>query len=70
MRFPHENNAILYSFFHEVPFFRFGLILGAFWGVSGVHLGAMWDLSGPQLGHLAASGLRIKFSALSLDATG
>ena len=54
-RFPHENNAILHSFFHGVPLFRLGLILGAFWGVSGVLPAARWDPSGPQLGHLAAS---------------
>ena len=53
--FPHENNAISHSFFYEVPLFRFGLILGAFWGVPRATLGATWNPSGPQLGHFAAS---------------
>ena len=54
-RFPRENNTISHSFFHEVPLFRFGLILGVFWGFPGVPPGARWDPSGLQLGHLAAS---------------
>ena len=126
-RFPHANNAILHSFFHEVPLFRFGLILGAFWGLLGAPLGARWlapiwtsvgplggflgvlggllgalgSLVGPiwasvgwlcvfleafwcksghqlgdsislgvRFGFFWVSGLRIKFFALSLDATG
>ena len=124
-RFPHENNAISHSFSNEVPLFRFGLILGVFWGLretlleqGGTHLDfswATWRLLGCLgwlLGRLGepcgtnlgfswvtlcllgslvtqiwasvgwlclpwgqicffwVSGLRIKFFALSLDATG
>ena len=55
MRFPHENNAILHIFFHGVPLFGLGLILGVFLGLPGDLPGARWDPSGFQLGHLAAS---------------
>ena len=55
MRFPHENNAILHIFFHGVPLFGLGFILGVFWGFPGDPPGARWDPSGLQLGHSAAS---------------
>ena len=45
----------MHSFFHGVPLFGLGLILGVFWGLPGDPPGARWDPSGPQLGHLAAS---------------
>ena len=55
MRFPHENNAILYNFSHGVPLLGLGVLLGVFWGLPGDLPGARWHPSGPQLGHLAAS---------------
>ena len=42
-------------FFHGVPLFGFGLILGVFWGFPGAPPGARWDPSGFQLGYWAAS---------------
>ena len=33
-------------FFHGVPLFGFGLILGVFWGLLGAPPGARWDPSG------------------------
>ena len=38
MRFPHENNAILHIFFHGVPLFGLGLILGVLGAFLGVLL--------------------------------
>ena len=57
MRFPHENITISLGFFHGVPLFGLGLILGVFWGLPGDPPGARCDQSGFQLGHLAASGV-------------